>query len=62
MVGPDTKRVTPPAQRDIDTEYRVWVRMFGQSEADRLRMNAEAAQLLDQLDDEGSDSKPKLGD
>lgn len=37
--------------RDIDAEYVVWVRMFGEEEAARLRMNAEAHELLEQLDE-----------
>jgi hypothetical protein len=37
-------------ERDIDTEYKIWIRMFGEQEADRLRINAEAAELLGQLD------------
>lgn len=30
-----------PMRRDIETEYGVWVRMFGREEADRLREQVE---------------------
>lgn len=36
-------------ERNIEVEHRVWVRMFGEEEAVRLRMNAEAHALLEQL-------------
>lgn len=29
------------SERDIESEYRVWVRMFGEKEADRLREEVE---------------------
>jgi hypothetical protein len=44
-----------PEERNIEVEHRVWVRMFGEEEADRLRMNAEAHDLLRQLDDSTDD-------
>lgn len=32
--------------RDIDAEHRIWVRMFGEEEANHLRMDVEAAELI----------------